>query len=107
MAWKPYTGPVVDLEQPHFHAWILGEHTFTYYDGQPMTAQFYSPILAPFHNRMTARNHGRFAANPALGAAGVMVLKCDANPATCPTWTDHNAKEREGLGEAIRGYRGG
>ena len=93
MEWTPYTGPVVDLEKPHFHAWILGEDTFTWLDGKPWTAQRYSdntPALS--QSPMTARNHGRFAANPDYGKAGVMVLKCDANPKVCPTWTNHNAE---------------
>ena len=66
MEWTPYTGPVVgpgETALSHLDTW---EHTFPYYDGQPMTAQFYSPILRPFHNPMTARNHGRFAAKPGL-----------------------------------------
>ena len=92
MEWTPYTGPVVDLEKPHYHAWILAEHTFTYMDGQPMTAQLYSPILAPYKNRMTAWTRGRMVANPDYGKAGVMVLKCDAHPKVCPTWTNHNAE---------------
>ena len=92
MEWTPYTGPVVDLEKPHYHAWILGEHTCTYLDDQPMTAQLYSPIIRPFHNRMTARNRAQHFMDPAYGKAGVMVLKCDANPKTCPTWTNHNAQ---------------
>ena len=94
MEYPPYTGPVVALDKPHFHAWILGEHTFTYLDGQPMTALAYFATLRPFHNRMTARNRGRLHANPDYGAAGVMVLKCDADPNTCPTWTNHNAANR-------------
>ena len=34
MEWTPYTGPVVPLDQPHFHNWILGEQTGNF-GGQP------------------------------------------------------------------------
>ena len=77
MEWTPYTGPVVDLAQPHYHAWILGEH------GSGLA---YFPAMRPYHNRATARNRGRTFANPEHGTAGVMVLKCDGNPSTCPAF---------------------
>ena len=55
----------------------------------------YSATLRPYHNRMTARNHAKPFMDPAYGNAGVMVLKCDGSPATCPTWAQHNATSRD------------
>ena len=94
MEWTPYTGPVVPLDEPHFHNWILGERTSNF-GGQPWTSLVYSATLRPYHNRMTARNHAKPFMDPAYGKAGVMVLKCDGNPATCPTWAQHNAANRD------------
>ena len=105
MEWTPYTGPVVELDKPHYHAWILGEQTVPYYDGEPWTYLIYTATTRPYHNRMTARNRGRMVANPDYGGAGVMVLKCDANPKTCPTWTEHNAANRPVVEPETQGAR--
>ena len=90
MDWKPYTGPVVALDSPHFHAWILEKHTLTDLDGQPWTALAYFATTRPYHNRMTARNNAPPFMDPAHGTAGVIVLKCDGNRDSCPAWMQYN-----------------
>ena len=94
MEWKPYDGPIVDLEGPHFHPWILAEIEVPQIDGTPGVALVYSSGARPYHNRMTARNQAKYFADPKYGKAGIMVLKCTGK-VTCPAWTQYLADQRE------------
>ena len=77
MTYQPYDGPVIDLDQKHYHRWHLGETTYTGIDGKPWGTLVYSPVLRPYLDRQTARNHG------AQFGGTQMVLQCDGG-AGCP-----------------------
>ena len=85
MAYEPYDGPVIDLDQKHYHRWHLDWTTGTGIDGKPWRTLVYAPVLRPYANKMTANRHGK-------QFGGIqMVLQCDGGvgcPARFDPFTD-------------------
>ena len=90
--YKPYDGPVVDISKPHYHRWFLSWTTYEEVDG-PWATPIWMAAMRPYHNRMTARNHG-FKDRP---ADEIMILKCDGKPNHgCPANFDPDPAVHEG-----------
>ena len=96
MAYQPYTGPVVDLDGPHYHNWFLDTIPIVSWEGESSTMALI-PAMRAYANRMTAHNHAK------QSGQRFRVMKCKGGD-ECPMMNPYGTgidEERERLGKAV------
>ena len=76
MAYRPYDGPIVPLDQTHYHNWFLTTMPV------PWETLAYVPGMRGYLNRKQARRHGQQYVE-IEGLRGLMVLQCEGGD-DCP-----------------------
>ena len=83
MAWEPYTGPVVDMDGPHFHSWF----TVRSERGKLVSR----PAMRGYPNRDWAHKQAKAVKADDPNILDVTIRKC-AGGAACPIMAGTDAE---------------